>query len=154
MAHLFVYGTLMEGFANHHVLAQLGATKRARARSVLPRTIVDLGPYPALLAPDATRDANAARAYGEIFELSDAALAEVDRFEGAPELYRREEIALETARGDRVHAFTYVLAREPPRRARVLESGAYTTRGTLLERGVTEEQLADDDDASPRIARP
>ncbi len=146
--HLFVYGTLMEGFANHHVLATLGATKITRARTVAPRTLLDLGPYPALLASDKARDAGAARVAGEVFALTEDGLAVVDRFEGAPELYRREEIDLETERGEHVRAFTYVLAWRPPARARVVATGAYDQRGRPLERGVTAEQLADEDATS------
>lgn len=141
--HLFVYGTLMKGFANHRVLVELGAERLGTARTTAPRTLVDLGPYPALLPELAERDAGSRPVEGELYAVGDDALVELDRFEGAPELYRREGVVVETEAG-RVEAFTYVLARRVPARARVLASGRYERRGTALEAGVTEEQLADE----------
>ncbi len=141
MAHLFVYGTLKRGGANHRVLAELGARFACEATTVERRTLVDLGPYPALLTRDAARDETATEVHGEIFEVDDAAMAVVDAFEGVPELYRREGVGLRAADGTARSAFTYALARRPPRHARVLADGRYAGGGDRLDEGVTEEQL-------------
>lgn len=143
MAHLFVYGTLKRGGANHRVLAELGARFVGVATTAEARTLVDLGPYPALLALDAARDGSVTPVHGEIFEIDDEALPVVDAFEGVPELYHREVIGLRSADGVETNAFTYALARRAPRHARVLADGRYEGRGERLEDGVTEEQLED-----------
>ncbi|MBC7051966.1 gamma-glutamylcyclotransferase, partial [Salmonella enterica subsp. enterica serovar Enteritidis] len=44
---VFVYGTLMREQANHRVLVEIGARRVGEAVSMEPRTLVDLGPYPA-----------------------------------------------------------------------------------------------------------
>ena len=139
---VFVYGTLMKSGANHRVLVDLGARLVGDATTAEPRTLVDLGPYPALLACDAERDAKASRVHGEVYELAEEAIAELDAFEGCPDLYVRERIALEE--GD---AFTYVLARDAPRHARAVDSGRYDGRGRILIENAREAADALDNDA-------
>jgi len=116
---LFVYGTLRSGAVNHQVLTQhvaRGGARFERLVSTLPRyDLVDLGAYPALL-PTGTL-----AVHGELWIVDDRALAALDRFEGAPDLYRRTEIELE---GEPV-AQAYVWARGVPARARRIESGAF-----------------------------
>lgn len=145
MAHLFVYGTLKRGRANHRVLVELGARFVAEARTLARRTLVDLGPYPALLDVDPERDAAACPVVGEVFALDDGALGAVDEFEGAPDLYRRDvvEVQLEGAPARRMTASTYVLVQRAPERPRVLRSGTYESLGEWLDEGVTREQLDD-----------
>jgi gamma-glutamylcyclotransferase (GGCT)/AIG2-like uncharacterized protein YtfP len=133
---VFVYGTLMRGTANHDVLARTGARFVGDARTTTTRTLVDLGPYPALLPFDRARDAGATPVTGELFEIEAAALETLDAFEGTPSLFRRETIAvvLDGAvigvreRSDResvIDAYVYVLAREMPAGARVIGGGRY-----------------------------
>lgn len=141
MAHVFVYGTLLRGGANHDVLARLGARFVARAGTAEPRRLVDLGPYPALLPRDDERDREATRVFGEVYVVPDSALGDLDAFEGCPDLYRRECVALEPdgAPGDEPapsEAFTYVLARRPPARAQPVPGGRYAVRGLALPAGV------------------
>jgi gamma-glutamylaminecyclotransferase len=85
---LFVYGTLMHGEPNHHVL---GARARAVAGAVTaPRyRLVDLGEYPVLIGDgtDAVR--------GELYDLDEAGLRRLDRFEGHPALFRRQPVELD-----------------------------------------------------------
>lgn len=143
MAHVFVYGTLMRGGENHAVLLRLGARYVSAARTDRGRTLVDLGPYPALLPLDEARDAVAPSVHGEVFFLEDATLPELDDFEGAPTLYLREPIALLTDEGATT-AFTYVLANKPPKSAQPVTTGRYVKVGSILVRGADESQLDDD----------
>ena len=138
-AVVFVYGTLMQGQSNHRVLVELDAIRIGEARTAGPRTLVDLGPYPALLSADAVRDAGRSAVVGEIFQVDGSALEVLDVFEGCPELYARERIALEHA-GTAIEAWTYDLATPPPRHAVVQESGSYAGGGVVLERGARERQ--------------
>jgi gamma-glutamylcyclotransferase (GGCT)/AIG2-like uncharacterized protein YtfP len=138
--HVFVYGTLMRGGANHGVLTRLGARYVAAARTARGRTLVDLGPYPALLRLDEARDAVAPNVHGEVFALEDAALPALDEFEGVPTLYLREPIDLVTDAGA-TNAFTYVFAKKTPKSAQPVATGRYVKVGAILEHGAHESQL-------------
>jgi gamma-glutamylcyclotransferase (GGCT)/AIG2-like uncharacterized protein YtfP len=82
---LFVYGTLMQGEPNH---PRLGGVQPLRAATSEPRyTLIDLGPYPALLQGGNTAIA------GELYDLDVALMAELDQFEG-PLDFQRLPIAL------------------------------------------------------------
>ena len=86
---LFVYGTLMRGEPNHHLL---GARARAVSGAVTaPRyRLVDLGEYPVLLGGGA----EAVR--GELYDLDEATLRRLDRFEGHPSLFCRQPVELDS----------------------------------------------------------
>ena len=85
---LFVYGTLKRGLRNHRLIADqefLGeAVSEPRYR------VYDLGPYPGLVVDSA--DGLAIR--GELWVVSDCCLAELDDFEGVPDLFNREPVAI------------------------------------------------------------
>lgn len=117
----------MAGQANHRLLVELDAVCLGEARTVASRTLVDLGPYPALLPASPARDADRTSVVGELFEVAEAALEVLDVFEGCPDLYVRERIALEGS-----EAWTYVLARPIPRHAVVLVDGRYPGGGVVL----------------------
>jgi gamma-glutamylcyclotransferase (GGCT)/AIG2-like uncharacterized protein YtfP len=140
MPLVFVYGTLMRGRRNHAVLERLAARFIADATTCDRRTLVDLGPYPALLPTTADPVACVS---GEVWQIGLERLAELDAFEGCPDLYTRERIALVTgsdADSD-VEAFVYVLARRPPARARVLTTGRYEGVGVALPNGAAADPI-------------
>jgi gamma-glutamylaminecyclotransferase len=113
---LFVYGSLLSGESHHD---HLGASRLLGAASTEPvYTLVDLGPYPALLAGGTTSVS------GEIYEVDADVLAALDDFEGHPDEYRRLPVQLV---GD-ASAETYVLPREKARHARVIASGSWRAR--------------------------
>jgi gamma-glutamylcyclotransferase (GGCT)/AIG2-like uncharacterized protein YtfP len=143
MTHVFVYGTLMRGGANHAVLLRLGARYLAAARTKTGRVLVDLGPYPALLPSDRLRDELAPNVHGELYVLDDASLPSLDAFEGCPSLYARERIDL-VVDGGAIEAWVYVLARDVPKRARVVATGRYESGGVVLEDGAGESDLPGD----------
>lgn len=143
MPLVFVYGTLMRAGANHAVLERLDARFVTTASTLHPRILVDLGPYPALL-PSNESTIPPSRVSGEVWEIDDSALDDLDAFEGCPDLYSRERITLLTdAEGAEreLDAFGYVLARRPPPHARILASGRYGTPGTVLPEGAMPEQI-------------
>lgn len=143
MTHVFVYGTLMRGGANHAVLVRLGARYVVSARTARGRTLVDLGPYPALLPHDEARDALAPNVHGEIYELDESALPALDEFEGCPTLYTRARIPLTTG-AETVEAWVYVFARPMPRSAQPVTTGRYAKVGSLLAEGADASQLDDE----------
>lgn len=99
MAHrVFVYGTLLAGEHNHH---RLKDSPRVEEALTLPEfDFRCLGYFPALLRPGKTA------VKGEVYEVSDEVLADLDRLEGHPYFYRRVTIKL----ADNAEpAYTYVL---------------------------------------------
>src|SRR6185369_15036295 len=94
---LFVYGTLRLGECNH---AQMdGARALGSARTRPDFTLVDLGPYPALVA------GGRESVGGELYDVDPAHLARLDDFEEAPAFYERATIRLDDGRD----VFAYLL---------------------------------------------
>ncbi len=85
---VFVYGTLRRGEPNHHRLLN-----RARfvgeARTEPKYELMDLGPFPALVAGGATA------VLGEVYTVDARVLADLDRLEGHPRFYHRTAIRLD-----------------------------------------------------------
>lgn len=82
---IFVYGTLLRGFPAHELMA--GARFVGTARTAPAFELVDLGPYPGLLAQGATAVA------GEVYDVPESLLARLDDYEGPD--YDRRPIELE-----------------------------------------------------------
>lgn len=95
MHRLFVYGSLMRGQANHDLLA--GSRFIGPARTLPRYTLVDLGPYPGLLA------GGTAAVAGELYAVDAPTLARLDQFEEHPHVYERRPIAL--ASGEPAEAY-------------------------------------------------
>ena len=74
---------------------------------------------------------------GEIYEIAEASLEVLDVFEGCPDLYARERIAL-VHDGAPLEAWTYVLATPVPAHAVVVATGRYAGGGVVLEKGARE----------------
>jgi len=84
---LFVYGTLKRGLSNHRLLA--GQEYLGEAVSEPRYRLIDLGPYPGLIRDEE----HGAAVAGELWEVSECCLQELDDFEGFA--YIREPIALQ-----------------------------------------------------------
>jgi gamma-glutamylcyclotransferase (GGCT)/AIG2-like uncharacterized protein YtfP len=84
---LFVYGTLLSGQEGHVLLAGCRLLHAARTE---PRyRLIDMGAYPALL------DEGGCSVTGELYDVPEACLDDLDRFEGTPSLYDRRPVKLE-----------------------------------------------------------
>jgi gamma-glutamylcyclotransferase (GGCT)/AIG2-like uncharacterized protein YtfP len=81
MAAVLVYGTLRQGFANHH---WLGGSRPLGAGVMQGLALYDLGPFPM-----AVPSVDAALLHGELYGVSAAVLGRLDRLEGVPRLYER-----------------------------------------------------------------
>lgn len=97
---VFVYGTLLKGEYNHHVLgwAQFVGTTKTPPKYDL----FNLGSYPAMVAGGSTA------VKGELYAVDDEILSRLDRLEGHPEYYERIEIQLE----DTTQVHTYLMERD------------------------------------------
>ncbi len=104
---LFVYGTLKRGERNHRLLADQRFVGPA---VTAPRyRVIDLGPHPGLVM-DAV---HGLAVVGEVWDVSDCALAELDDFEGIPDPFARQPIELNDGSAE-----AYFWVRSIPRAAR------------------------------------
>jgi gamma-glutamylaminecyclotransferase len=84
---LFVYGSLLRGQSNHFWMR---AARYLGEASTEPRfELLDLGPFPALVAGGSTA------VHGELYEVDAVLLARLDVFEDVPEMYRRDVVQLQ-----------------------------------------------------------
>ncbi len=97
---LFAYGSLKRGGRGHKYLMSQrfvgDATTEPKYR------IVDLGPYPGLVADDA----NGLAVRGELYEVDEACLTELDDYEYTPSLYERGAVAIQ-GHPEKVETFLY-----------------------------------------------
>jgi len=115
---LFVYGTLLSGEPSHDRLAN--AEPLGACRTAPMFDLIDLGPYPALVAGGETSVS------GELYLLKRSELLALDVFEEVPILYQRIVIPLD----DDSQAHTYVMARDQVRGRRRLHGGDWRKRFT------------------------
>lgn len=113
---IFVYGSLRRGESYHHLLET--AIFEAPARTPARYVLLDLGWYPGLITGGTTAIT------GEVFTVSDALRAQLDRYEDHPHLFERQVIVLED--GSEAEAYVYV-AGVPPH-ARPVPSGDWCRR--------------------------
>ena len=96
---VFVYGTLIAGEANAH---WAGIARRQKAWTT--GTIYDTGcRFPAFVKRGRTR------IVGEVLTVDDDGFRSMDRLEGYPSLYRREQIQVNLVGGGRVLAWVYIM---------------------------------------------
>lgn len=124
---VFVYGTMLSGETSHGLLAS--GKPLGPARTAAAFELVDLGPYPGMIAGGRTA------IVGELYSIDVATLATLDRHEGHPILFRRGAIALDDGR--EVHA--YLLEPDQARGRRRIRSGDW--RGRFAKPG-SEDALA------------
>ena len=86
MIKIFTYGTLLSAEPNHYVLR--GSRCIGAARTPPRFKLVDVGTYPGMLAGGNTS------VVGELYEVTEAVLAALDRLEGHPRYYLRAPIVL------------------------------------------------------------
>jgi gamma-glutamylcyclotransferase (GGCT)/AIG2-like uncharacterized protein YtfP len=98
-SYLFVYGTLKRGGSRHWILKDFSFLGHALAKGFV---LYNLGPYPAMVYGDGV-------VYGEVYEVSEEILRELDWVEGTPFLFRREliEVVLENHTPLRAHTYLY-----------------------------------------------
>lgn len=116
-ALLFVYGSLLEGEANHALL--VGARFVRACRTAPCFDLFDLGPFPAMT------EGGRKAVVGELYEVDAWFVDELDAFEGHPDLFRRVTIHLD----DGSEALAYVAPRELAANGALIASGDYRRRG-------------------------
>lgn len=80
---VFVYGSLKKGFGNHQLLER-GDAKFVGDAQVSGFQLFSLGPFPAVVPGNGTVS-------GEVYEVGPETLAALDRLEGHPTFYQRQD---------------------------------------------------------------
>ena len=114
---VFVYGTLLLGERNAR-----WALNATRIRAWTHGTLYD----PHYGFPAFVREGEGI-VKGELLTVDDEGFKSMDRLEGYPRLYRREEIEVCTASGGRARAWVYIL-NSMPKDATVIASGDWRNR--------------------------
>jgi len=115
--NLFTYGTLMKGYSNHYPLKRaewVGSAKTLEKYSLYESGI-----------PFVFKGEAVSHIYGELYRVDELTLKIIDRLEGHPEWYRREEIQIVTDSGNNVTAWLYFY---PEKRGKLVTSGRYEQR--------------------------
>ncbi|MFT4705299.1 MAG: gamma-glutamylaminecyclotransferase [Bradymonadia bacterium] len=100
MIHLiFVYGTLMRGLRNHHLLAHARFVRDDKTAELF--TLLDFGRYPAVVP--SKRDPIS----GELYEVDDDTLATLDALERYPQWYDRIQVPLSGGGRAWLYVFTH-----------------------------------------------
>ena len=115
--YLFVYGTLMKGFSNHYLLE--GAEWVETAKTLEKYSLYESG------IPFVFKGEEVSHIYGELYRVDELTLKIVDRLEGHPEWYQREEIQIITDLGHNLTAWLYFY---PEKRGTLVKSGRYERR--------------------------
>jgi gamma-glutamylcyclotransferase (GGCT)/AIG2-like uncharacterized protein YtfP len=84
---VFVYGTLKSGQSNHRLLE--GAHYVGQAVTIRPFHLLDNGGFPVVI------DERKHPVAGEVYEVDGAILSNLDRLEGHPTWYKREEVTVD-----------------------------------------------------------
>tara|TARA_B110001452_G_scaffold255835_1_gene248640 strand:- start:3456 stop:3923 length:468 start_codon:yes stop_codon:yes gene_type:complete len=107
---VFVYGSLLRGLHNHHLLAKSKLV--AAARTAQPAyVLIDSGhgfPYAVADARARQEDCRVAL-LGEIYEVDTAVLSRLDELEEHPTWYQRREVEVSAADEPAARAWIYLL---------------------------------------------
>lgn len=118
MAHLlFTYGTLQKGFSNHYLIK--GAEYLGSGKTLEKYSLYESG------IPYVFKGEEVSQIHGELYRVDNHTLKIIDRLEGHPDWYRREEVAVLTENGVTVTAWLYFY---PEKRGELIKSGRYEYR--------------------------
>ena len=119
MTHLvFVYGTLKKGFPNHHYFMQ---DAKFICNDTISAKMYNYGNFPAVVLDEDSVVS------GEVYEVNDATLRDLDRLEGVPRFYNRDfTVPHKSPMGEEVHVFVYVMTPEQTKGLPEIKSGEWT----------------------------
>jgi len=103
---VFVYGTLKRGgrLNGHLDPSQSEFIGEGTLSSEYSMYVPDVSGWFPMLAKENT----SLKCKGEVFLVSPAILRQLDRVEGVPSLYKREEVGVTMGNGDVLEAYTYI----------------------------------------------
>lgn len=103
MIKVFVYGSLMSGMYNHSVLGLNPVLISGQAVTKEPDYMMKHGAFPSVISA-------VGKGYicGEVYEVSETILADLDALEGHPNFYRRIEIEVVPDGGEPFDCWIYI----------------------------------------------
>lgn len=110
-----VYGSLRQGFGNHRLLEY--AEYIGGGKTVDKFQMYSLGGFPAIVEGGDTSPTV------EVYSVSDADFARLDRLEGYPDFYNRMQVDVETPRGVIEKCWIYYHEDTPMYHAGLVDSG-------------------------------
>ena len=119
MFKLFVYGSLKRHKSAFGFLEGHNAVFLKEAVTAPRYHLYQISWFPGMVIDDLD-EGTTGGVHGEVFEVTEECLQDLDRYEGVPHLFRREEVFLED--GDKV--FAYIFAEPFTGRTRI-ESGIW-----------------------------
>lgn len=101
MEPVFVYGSLREGMHNNWYLEEAQLVQTGHIQGF---DMYQLNTFPAIVPGSGV-------VVGEVYQVSKATLAVLDRLEGHPNVYKREKVTVTLTEGEPVTAWVYVWQR-------------------------------------------
>jgi len=114
MHTLFVYGTLKRNFSNYHLLktSQYLGTGYTKEKYAMYESGI----------PFVVKGEPVSHIYGELYEVDDMTLYRLDKLEGHPSWYCREQVEIMTESEDTIKAWLYFY---PEKNGTLNTSGVY-----------------------------
>lgn len=116
MEKIFVYGTLMTGFENNHLLSNSELLGKAITADKYKMT--------ARFIPYLTKKDGDTHIFGEVYEVDEQTLRSIDNLEGHPNWYKREQIPI-MLKGSTILAWCYLNEEKTNSSFSLIESGNY-----------------------------
>jgi gamma-glutamylcyclotransferase (GGCT)/AIG2-like uncharacterized protein YtfP len=116
--YVFVYGTLMRGFSNNHLMMSAEYVERASTEEEYKLVAAGI--------PFLVDEPGNSYVLGELYKVDENTLGMLDELEGHPGWYERRVINIITELGDRVKAWAYFMPKDKLRgSATTIENGSY-----------------------------
>ena len=103
---VFVYGTLKQGGANHHLMENATLLGMVQTREAFPLVVAKPWQVPCMMH----KPGQGLVVQGELYRVTGTLLAGLDRFEGVPHNYKRLPVALQ---GHHELCFAWFKCRSP-----------------------------------------
>jgi gamma-glutamylcyclotransferase (GGCT)/AIG2-like uncharacterized protein YtfP len=117
--YVFVYGTLMRGFNNNHLLSSAEYIEKASTEKEYKLVASGI--------PFLTEQPGNSYVLGELYRVDDNVLGLLDELENHPNWYERKKINVITEVGDKVEAWAYFMPdRHVPGSAQEIVNGSYS----------------------------
>lgn len=111
-----VYGSLLSGFGNHRLLEQSNFLGQSEITGF---EMYSLGGFPVICPVE-----NKSVVQAEIYQVDDTTMARLDRLEGYPNFYNRQEVSVQVA-GKVESAWVYFMSNPPNYAQDKIETGSW-----------------------------
>lgn len=104
-----VYGSLRQGLGNHRLLENDGVNFLGNGETLSNATMISMGAFPAITQPSAEGGNYPIRV--EVYEVDEPTFQSLERLEGYPTFYDREEVQVVMSDKTTIKANIYFIAR-------------------------------------------